>query len=85
MNVLKKVLDSTSKLIGTLYCRWQDEKEYEDIKDYGVPIKAAIKDIKSVKTVTMTKSPFGFKFTCVDGSKYRCFVKGEQYIGESVT
>lgn len=50
--------------IEGLYCRYQDEKEYEDINDYKKPITDRL-GIDASKT-KMTKRPFGFKFD-IDG------------------
>lgn len=47
-------------LLCNLYARWQDEKEYEDIADYG---KVIAKELPArFKLEGMTKRPFGFKF-----------------------
>lgn len=60
-----------------LKMRWADEKDYEDIKDYGTVIVNAICscgfDIDK-RTAKMTKSPFGLKAT-IDGTKWHIFVK----------
>lgn len=45
------------QFISGLYLRWLDEKEYEDIEDYG---KALARQLGF--EVEMTKKPFGFKF-----------------------
>lgn len=44
-----------------LYCRWQDEKDYEDIKDYLDPLQP-IAAVHNVTLVRMTKRPFGLSF-----------------------
>ena len=57
-----------------LYCRWQDEKEYEDIEDYRKAfIKAATEH--AVEIGKMTKRPFGFEFFAED-KKYKFKVTG---------
>ena len=38
--------------------RWQDEKEYEDIKEYALAFEKKFQ----LKEVEPTKRPFGFKF-----------------------
>lgn len=53
---VKKVL-ANAQLIGNLYGRWLDEREYEDINEYGKVISD-----KLGFPVKMTKRPFGFKF-----------------------
>ena len=45
------------QLIVNLYWRWLDEREYEDINEYGKVIAS-----KLGFPVQMTKRPFGFKF-----------------------
>jgi hypothetical protein len=44
-----------------LACRWADEKEYEDIKDYMVPLQKVASEF-GVKITKMTKRPFGCHF-----------------------
>jgi len=45
-----------------LYGRWQDEKEYEDIKDYSKPLEGPAKTA-GVNILRMTKKPFGCEFS----------------------
>ena len=62
---LKSILNNENfqDTIFNLYDRWQDECEYEDIKDYAKPLENIVSRIigKDIK-LTMTKRPFGFKF-----------------------
>ena len=62
---LKSILNNENfqDTIFNLYDRWQDELEYEDIKDYAKPLENIVSRIidKDIK-LTMTKRPFGFKF-----------------------
>ena len=62
---LKSILNNENfqDMIFNLYDRWQDEHEYEDIKDYAKPLENIVSRIigKDIK-LTMTKRPFGFKF-----------------------
>lgn len=55
-------------ILDNLYCRWQDEKEYEDINDYKVAFAKAAK----VNVVKATKRPFGFvvEFSELPGNQY---------------
>ena len=48
-------------LVGNLMCRWQDEKEYEDINDYQKVLESEMPQGWKIKK--MTKRPFGFHFT----------------------
>ena len=51
--------------LGYLYNRWLDEMEYEDIKDYQLPLNQIAKRF-GVTILKMNKKPFGCDFT-VDG------------------
>jgi len=51
-----------------LYSRWLDEREYEDIREYGDNIKPLI-ERENVRFVKMVKRPFGPVFT-VDNCNY---------------
>jgi hypothetical protein len=57
---------------GYLYNRWQDEMEYEDIKDYQLPLNPIAKKF-GVTILKMNKRPFGCDFT-VDGKTYKIAV-----------
>lgn len=62
------LMDKTAEKLCYLYSRWQDEKGYEDFKDYVVAMKkafdAAIKDVPMTNAVFVKgqKRPFGFTF-----------------------
>ena len=67
-NVLNPIMNGMSGCLSGLYSRWQDEKQYEDFKDYSTVIKKKVESIiyhhcPSVKLEKVTKSPFGFIFT----------------------
>lgn len=51
-------LDHVSDMICDLYFRWQDEKEHEDIKEYGKVIQKLM--IPGSTVVDTAKRPFGF-------------------------
>ena len=57
------------KTLINLFCRWQDEKDYEDIADYAAPLKP-IADKAGVVIIKMNKRPFGCDFT-VSGKTFR--------------
>ena len=49
------------KTLTNLYSRWLDEKEYEDIAEYGKVVKPIIE--KNGGTfLKMNRSPFGFNY-----------------------
>lgn len=59
-------------LLGNLYDRWQDEKDYEDINEYGDVIKGKLPE--GFKLQEMTKRPFGFKFNLGTEAEYHLFI-----------
>lgn len=54
--------EKNSDALVYAYERWQDEKEYEDIKDYLLFVQGFVPC-----AYKMTKRPFGFKAKCEDG------------------
>jgi len=61
--------DKTSAFLFSLYERWQDEKDYEDIADYLTAFQKSIP-----QAYAMTKRPFGVKCKGSDGNIH-AFVK----------
>jgi hypothetical protein len=57
---------------GYLYNRWLDEMEYEDIKDYQLPLNPIAKKF-GVTILKMNKKPFGCDFTA-DGKTHEITV-----------
>lgn len=55
--------DKAVDLMAYLYSRWQDEKEYEDIAGYTIPLSKTYPNISKAH-----KRPFGFSFDCDDGT-----------------
>ena len=59
----KPVYRAVIDRLGYLYSRYQDEKEYEDFKDYIEEIKKALaKATSDFVFVSAGKRPFGFVF-----------------------
>lgn len=54
----KKFFDRSADLLGNLWARWQDEKEYENIADYLAPLQP-IADECGVTLDRMSAKPFG--------------------------
>lgn len=52
-------MNANIQLLGNLWCRWQDEKEYEDISEYGDCIAKKFPADAGWKVVKTTKRPFG--------------------------
>lgn len=59
-NAGQHVVNVLGDFLFDLYERWQDEKEYEDIADYG---KAIAKSLPAgFEFVAISKRPWGFTF-----------------------
>ena len=65
----EKFYREAKEVLIDLYSRWQDEKQYENIKDYQNSLNPIAKQFGVVIT-KMTKRPFGCEFT-VDGKTFR--------------
>lgn len=50
-----------SNTFANLWDRWQDEKEYEDINEYGKVLHGAINKVDECMLFKATKKPFGVK------------------------
>jgi hypothetical protein len=68
---------SLHNLMLNLYERWQDESEYEDVKDYGVNLQKAVEEIGG-KFIKMSKRPFGFTYILADAT-YQMSVTSTKY------
>lgn len=76
----KKILDFANKieqLFFNLYERWQDEKEHEDINDYGARLAKELPEGWAI--VKMSKSPFGIKFTIGTDAEYMIYATSKAY------
>lgn len=58
----EKINRENAEMLCYLYDRWQDEKKYEDIKDY---LEYAQRDIP--EAFKISKRPFGITCKCDDG------------------
>jgi len=79
METLRKIVnnDMISSTFFNLYDRWQDESEYEDIKEYGKVIANTIAKEFPTLGVTLaqaTKRPFGVKIDTNKGA-YQLWIK----------
>jgi hypothetical protein len=70
--------NTMEKTMVSLYHRWQDESEYEDINEYGKFVHAQIVAQLGGNLVKMSKRPFGFTFE-VEGAMYQITINGRQY------
>lgn len=73
---ISKAIDEMQGLLCRLHDRWQDEREYEDLAEYGKVIAKQLP--KWMKLETMTKRPFGFVFSIGTAARYRCVVTTRQ-------
>ncbi len=72
LETINTMVDNIEKLMVNLYCRYQGEKDYEDINDYMEVIK---KNVPSNIIVSkMNKRPFGFNFSFGGDAQYQYFV-----------
>ena len=72
-----QLFERLQNLMVYLYSRWQDEKDYEDINDYGVNIKKYVAEIGG-EFVKMSKRPFGFIYKLADAT-YQVIVRSSGY------
>lgn len=56
---VKAFVEKSTGLLASLYGRWQDEQEYEDINEYGARIAKEFPE--NWKLLGTTKRPFGVK------------------------
>ena len=87
INIRGLILFNDEKLrdsICYLWARWQDEKQYEDWKDYHNRMKTDLDEVASrlnifnVTFLTSKKRPFGFTFN-IDGFNILFSVTARQY------
>lgn len=64
-------------LFFTLYGRWQDEKDHEDIAEYGT--RLAREFPAGWTLVGMSKRPFGCKFTIGTTAEYLLYATSSAY------
>lgn len=78
---------SLNDILPNLFFRWQDEKEYEDINDYGEVIDKHLKaNHPNIRFLLMNKVPFGFVFTYLDSpSHYRVTCNSRQMSWHQIT
>jgi hypothetical protein len=62
-------VNAAESLLLNLWSRWQDEHEYEDIKDYAKPLMEHVR-AAGLPDPVMVKRPFGCKFT-LEGKTYQ--------------
>lgn len=70
-------------LMATLWARWQDEWDYEDIADYAIPIRKVLP--AGVTLEYMTKTPFGFVFSVGTAATYEITITARTYAWQRLT
>jgi len=78
-----EVFEKMESDITYLYCRWQDEKEYEDFGDYTKRIKKSVEEF-GVKFIKATKRPFGFVYCLDEGINIQVAISGGYYNSKRV-
>ena len=63
--IAEKIFSSLEDVMSELYYRWQEEKDFEDINDYGEVIASEVSKFGG-KLIKMTKRPFGFHYRLGD-------------------
>ena len=63
MAKLKKLANTLRPTIENLYCRWQEESQFEDFSTYEGILTAEIPADSGWKVVKVTKRPFGIQVT----------------------
>ena len=58
---LREIADDLADLMIGLYARWQDEKQFEQLEDYAVPIRRVL-DKHGASFSSMARRPFGCLF-----------------------
>lgn len=71
------VMDATGETLEYLRERWRDEHGYEKWSDYVFPIRKALKKMKGVMVLGMTKRPFGFNWQGPDGGQRWTGIMGQ--------
>jgi hypothetical protein len=76
------LFEAQHDFICYVYARWQDEKEYEDIRDYQTAIQGKMPE--GFVVTKMTKRPFGFEFTIGTDAVYAIQVTSRNYTWKRV-
>lgn len=63
--IVDSVFEKMEKTMTYLYARWQDEKKYEDFKEYVKHAEKKLKEIEPSATfVYLTDDPFEMCYVC---------------------
>lgn len=68
---IRTFVGKNENMLASLWARWQDEKEYEDINEYGARIAKEFPE--GWKLLKSTKRPFGVHVE-IDGLKWEISV-----------
>lgn len=83
MEKAKAVFKGMKDSLISLYGRWQDEKEYEDFKDYSKVMENKVTTLGG-KFLKASKRPFGCTYL-LENDKYQLLINGRtvgwKYIG----
>lgn len=75
--VARVLFEEAQETLMNLHARWQDENEYEDIKDYIVALEEPLKKA-GAKFPVMTAKPFGFRCV-IEDVLYQYTLAGNKY------
>lgn len=79
LKIINSAYQNLEKLMVNLYRRWLDEKDFEDIEDYGDIIQSNLPS--DIVMVRVTKKPFGFVFHVNTEARYRMFINSRSEYG----
>lgn len=79
MTAAETFFNAAAQTMGNLYGRWQDEREYEDIADYAMPLQRIAKQ-HNCAVESITARPFAIKFVA-EGKRYemKCGARSVSY------
>lgn len=72
LNRINGMFRTVAPMVAQLAGRWLDEKDFEDINDYGNVIRGNLPEGFTLSA--MTKRPFGFKFSIGTDATYHMTV-----------
>jgi hypothetical protein len=77
MKPIERIFNELQETLISLYSRYQEEKKYEDINDYKIPIIPVMERYHGT-IINMNKKPFGFTFK-FQGKIYQIKVTSTKY------
>lgn len=75
--LIEKTLNKMENTMLMLYERWKDEKEYEDIEEYGDRLAKFLP--KNFQAGEMTSKPFALNFSIGGQKGYQFYMDNKEY------